>query len=195
MHHLDARVAGVPCRIIRLGFVGERSYELHHPASESQRLWDALLGVGGGLSVVPHGLETLRLLRLEKGHILVGQDTEFDTTPAKAGIGWAVAANKDVFVGKLELERAATIPLDRKLVGLEFSMEAAPAEGSPLLVDGRVTGQVTSARSSPVLGHGIALAWLRELDGTFPDAVQADGLDATVVGGPFYDPEGARLRA
>jgi sarcosine oxidase subunit alpha len=192
MRQLEAVVAGVPCRIIRLGFVGELSYELHHPASRSEELWDALLAAG---DVVPHGLEVLRLLRLEKGHILIGQDTEFDTTPAKVGLQALVGADKGDFVGKLEHDRLSAIPLDRKLVGLRFPGAAAPVEGAPLLVDGTIVGHVTSSRSSPVLEHGIALAWLRQHHGAFPGTVAAGGLSATVVNGPFYDPEGARLRA
>src|SRR6185295_18743710 len=88
--HREITVAGVRCRALRVGFVGELSIELHHPRSESVRLWDALLEAGRDLDIRPHGLDALRLLRLEKGHILVGQDTDFDTTPAKLSLDWAV---------------------------------------------------------------------------------------------------------
>jgi sarcosine oxidase subunit alpha len=194
MHHAELEIAGVTCRVIRLGFVGELSYELHHPASLSCALWDTLSSSSNGTPIVPHGLEALRLLRLEKGHILVGQDTEFDTTPAKAGMRWAAKLDKATFVGKRELERLEQLPLERRLVGLAFDGPGAPREGAPLTAEGRIVGHVTSARVSPSLGHGVALAWLRAGEDGFPSHVVADDLRANVVEPPFLDPEGARLR-
>ena len=102
-------MAGVRCRALRVGFVGELSIELHHPRSEGVRLWDALLKAGSDMDIRPHGLDALRLLRLEKGHILIGQDTDFDSTPAKLGLDWAIKAEKPFFVGKIALERIARI--------------------------------------------------------------------------------------
>lgn len=194
MHHAEIDVAGIACRVIRLGFVGEISYELHHAASQSPQLWNRLCAADGGRTVVPHGLAALRLLRLEKGHILVGQDTEFDTTPAKAGMKWAAKMDKETFVGKRELERLQKLPPDRRLVGVAFDASAAPREGAPVTDQGRIVGHVTSARFSPVLGHGIGLAWVRAGALGFPAEIQADGLGGTIVPVPFVDPEGTRLR-
>jgi len=183
-------VAGVPCLALRLGFTGELSFELHHPRSEGMRLWDALLDAGA----TPHGLEALRLLRLEKGHILVGQDTDFDSTPAKLDLPWAVRMDKPDFVGKPALERIGGISLTQRLVRLAFD-SAAPPEGALLIAGSRRAGYVTSSRFSPVLGHGVALGWLRRQDDSFPDAVVADGTSGRVVAEAFYDPTGSRLRA
>ena len=195
VRHRELTVAGVPCRVLRLGFVGELSYELHHAASQSERLWDALLEAGGDLEIKPHGVEALRLLRLEKGHILIGQDTDFDSTPASLSLGWAAKLDKDAFVGKRELERLAEIPIARKLTGFTFEGAAAPPEGSPLTADGRHVGYLTSSRFSPVLGHSVALGFLDAVAGAYPSAVVADGQTGSVAEGAFYDPEGARLRA
>ena len=100
-------VDGVHCLVIRVGFVGELSYELHHPSRQSESLWDALLDAGRSLDIRPHGLDALKLLRLEKGHILVGQDTDFDTTPSKVGLDFAVED------GQAGLRRADRAPADR----------------------------------------------------------------------------------
>ena len=105
-------IAGTPCTVIRLGFVGELSYELHHPSDRSVELWNALLEAGHDLGIRPHGLDALRLLRLEKGHILIGQDTDYDSTPEKLGMTWAVKNDKPAFVGKMGL-RARRPPADR----------------------------------------------------------------------------------
>lgn len=194
LRHREIEVAGVPCRALRLGFVGELSYELHHPSSRSVELWDALLSAGEDLGVRPHGLETLRLLRLEKGHVIVGQDTDYDSTPAKLGMDWAVRWDKPSFVGRTALGRTAEQPLRRRLLALRFS-GATPAEGTPLRAGGQPVGHLTSCRFSPVLGHPVGLGWSVPVDGAFPTAVDAGGTRGVTVDGPFYDPEGARVRA
>jgi sarcosine oxidase, subunit alpha len=194
LRHQEVVVAGIPCRAIRLGFVGELSYELHHNSSKSVVLWDALLDAGRDLGIRPHGLEALRLLRLEKGHILIGQDTDYDATPAKLNMSWAVKPDKTTFVGKPALERISRFQLERKLVALRFDPEAPP-EGAALMVGRRYVGHLTSSRNSPVLDHGIALGWTERVDGEFPKIFEADGFRGVQVDQAFYDPEGRRLRA
>jgi sarcosine oxidase, subunit alpha len=196
LHHGELPVAGVRCRILRLGFLGELSYELHHPSRSSPELWDALARAGDEFGLRPHGLEALRLLRLEKGHIMIGQDTDYDTTPMKLGLDWAVRLDKPRFVGKAGLQRAAAQPMSRRLAPIAFAGDQVPAEGSALTVAGRYVGHLTSSRFSPTLGHGIGLGWIDcDADGAFPASVQAGGISGTVVSHAFYDPDGERLRA
>jgi sarcosine oxidase subunit alpha len=194
LRHREITVAGVPCRAIRLGFVGELSYELHHPSALSGGLWDALLAAGADLGIRPHGLDALRLLRLEKGHIIVGQDTDFDATPAKLNMPWAAKLEKPTFVGRTGLERSAAAETQRKLIAVAFGPEAPP-EGAALTVDGRYVGNLTSSAYSPVLGHGVALGWVSRTDGSFPTTVEAGSATGTVVEHAFYDPAGELLRA
>ena len=129
-------VDGVRCLVIRVGFVGELSYELHHPSRQSEALWDALLDAGHSLDIRPHGLDALKLLRLEKGHILIGQDTDFDTTPSKIGLDFAVKMDKPVFIGRTALQRIAALPRERSLLPMTFAGRRAPEEGAQLLVGG-----------------------------------------------------------
>ena len=138
-------VAGVPCEVMRLGFTGEPSWELHHPADRSVELWRALLQAGADLGVRPHGLQALLALRLEKGHVIVGMDTDFDSTPRRLGMEWAVRSDgvRD-FVGGDALSRIDAFPLDRRLVALEMD-GPAPVDGSPLLDGAALRGNVTSA--------------------------------------------------
>jgi sarcosine oxidase, subunit alpha len=194
LHHREIEVAGVPCRAIRLGFVGELSYELHHPSSRSVELWDALLEAGKGLGIRPHGLEALRLLRLEKGHVIVDQDTDYDSTPAKLGMAWAVKMDKPDFLGRTALERTSRTELRKRLVPIRFD-GGAPPEGSALRASGRYVGYLTSSRLSPLLSGGVALGWIRSKDGVFSRIVECEGLMGSVLEGSLYDPEGARLRA
>ncbi len=195
----EITVAGVPCRAIRVGFVGELSIELHHPSRQSVALWDALLAAGAALGIRPHGLDALKLLRLEKGHFIIGLDTDFDCTPAKVGADWAVKMDKPDFVGRTALERLARIPRERSLLPLTFAGRRAPEEGAQLFVAGAHVGNITSSRFSPVLGMGVALGWVRHPAGAPPATVVARDtrgeLAGTVTKAPFYDPRGERLRA
>jgi len=191
----ELTVAGVPCGAIRAGFVGEVSFELHHRRSRGPEIWRALIEAGAPLDVVPHGLDALEILRLEKGHLYVGQDTLPDDTPAKLGLEWAVHHGKR-FAGARALERLSGLPLERKLVGLEFEGGGAELRGVPLKADGRIAGRVTSAARSPILDRSIGLGWIRSgPDGRFPDELRADRIGARVTPTPFYDPAGERLHA
>jgi sarcosine oxidase subunit alpha len=191
--HSEIVAAGVRCRALRVGFVGELSFELHHPRSRGPELWGALMAAGGDLGIRPHGLDALELLRLEKGHLYLLQDTLPDDHPWKLGLGWTVAMDKPAFVGKAALQRMSALPLERKLVGLRF--DRTPQRGAPLEADGRIVGRITSCAASPALGYPVGLGWVRAIDGAFPETLRSNGTTATVVPTPFYDPEGARLRA
>jgi sarcosine oxidase subunit alpha len=194
LNHREMTVAGVECRAIRLGFVGELSYELHHPSDRSVELWDALLDAGQDLEIRPHGLDALRLLRLEKGHIIVGQDTDFDATPEKLNMNWAVRLEKPWFVGKKGVERANGYEPQRRLVAVSFS-DHAPPEGAVLRADGHNVGFVSSSGWSPVLECGVSLGWVNCLKGSFPTEIESDGVAGHVIDHAFYDPKGDRLRA
>ena len=190
--HLHGDVAGVPCHVMRLSFTGEAAFELHHAVDRSVELWRALMDLGRDLGVRPHGLQALFGLRLEKGHVIVGMDTDLDTTPRRLGMDWAVRMEKPRFIGRAALERTAKLPDHRRWVG--FTMPgAAPTEGSPIWSEGEIVGNVTGSWTSPVLGHTLMLGWLRR--SPFPDRVEIDGREAVVTPTPFYDPEGHRARA
>lgn len=194
LRHTEAEVAGVPCRVVRLSFTGEASFELHHPFVRSGELWRALLDAGENLGVVPHGLDALTRLRLEKGHIIVGQDSDYDSTPRRLDHGWMVDLDSGDFIGRHAVERTNRLALDKQLVGLE-SDGPAPFEGAVAWTrDGTYAGYVTSSAWSPTLGRAVMLAWIRAVDGVLPDAVVIDGNSTRRVDLPFYDREGVRAR-
>jgi sarcosine oxidase, subunit alpha len=146
----------------------------------------------------PYGLEASRVLRLEKGHILIGQDTDALTSPDELGFGWAVSRKKPFFVGKRSLEMRRNQGVSRKLVGLTFASEAdVPGESSLVLKEGSPVGHVTSVAYSPTLGRSIALAFAHADDGVAGAQVTVrlrDGRDirATVAGHAFLDPDNTR---
>jgi sarcosine oxidase subunit alpha len=176
---------------MRLSFTGEASYELHHQLDRSVELWQTLMELGRPLGIKPHGLKALFGLRTEKGHIIVGQDTELDSTPRRVNMDWAVKLEKPSFVGREALLRTASLPDERRLFG--FTMDGpAPLEGSVIRVNGDVVGHVTSSWFSPKFGHAVLLGWQKRLP--HADVVEIDGREARVSPVPFYDPEGGRAR-
>jgi sarcosine oxidase subunit alpha len=192
LQHVHAEICGVPCHVMRLSFTGEMSFELHHDVDRSVELWRALMAEGRDLGITPHGLQALQGLRLEKGHVIVGMDTELDSTPRRLGMEWAAKMDKPDFVGRSALARLAEAPDQRRLVGLTMP-GTAPTEGSPIWSDGEIVGHVSSSFTSPLLGHAVMLGSLKRAP--FPEQVEVDGRTASVVAPPFYDPEGRRARA
>jgi sarcosine oxidase subunit alpha len=197
----QAEVAGVPSLILRIGFVGEVGYEIHFPAAHGEHLWDALMEAGAEHGLRPFGLEPQRLLRLQKMHILIGQDTDSESTPFGAAMPWIVKLDKeDDFIGKWALERFAEEPPETALVGFTLANGDVPTEGAAVLpVGGSPMGQVTSARYSPQLGKTIGMAWVpAELAQDGASVTISDNgrrLRAQVVTKPFYDPDGEVLRS
>lgn len=192
-------VAGVPVRVMRIGFTGELSYELHCPSSLAPALWDTVMAAGKPHGLTPYGLEASRILRLEKGHILIGQDTDAITTPDELGFGWAVSKKKPFFVGKRSIEMRARLGQARKLAGLQFPAGAGdiPGESCLVLRGNDPVGQITSIGFSPTLGSYIALAYAHVDDSTQGSRVTVkcrNGalVEVPVVGHAFFDPTNAR---
>jgi sarcosine oxidase subunit alpha len=197
----QARVAGVSSLLMRIGFVGELGYEIHFPAAYGEDVWDAILTAGAPEGIRPFGLEPQRILRLEKQHIIVGQDTDSESTPLGAGMPWAVKLDKDQdFIGKWALARASEHPSETALVGFALADGYVPTEGAVVLDErGTAAGQVTSARHSRVLDRVIGMAWVpAALAGAGTSITIADDgkhLEAEVMTEPFYDPAGELLRS
>jgi len=192
-------VAGIPALFLRVGFVGELGYELHVPASQGEALWDALMEAGAEAGIKPFGVEAQRLLRLEKGHIIISQDTDGLTTPHEADMGWAIANKKPFYVGMRSVAIQDAVGLKRKLIGFELTDSSAtqPKECHLVIRGAAITGRITSIVHSPALNKVIGLAYVapdQAEPGTQFD-IKIDGgeiVKAVVVKLPFYDPDGAR---
>ncbi|MCE0964410.1 FAD-dependent oxidoreductase [Pseudomonas sp. NMI4491_12] len=191
-------VAGIPARILRVGFVGELGYEVHVPARHAERLWDELMQAGAGLGIRPFGVETQRLLRLEKGHVIISQDTDGMTHPAEIDMQWAIGRKKPFFVGKRSIEILEAQPLKRKLVGFTLPKGSPqPLEGHLVLDGPDISGNVTSCEYSQTVGQIIGLAYAGAHQATpgmhIPIRVQGGAMvQAKVVQLPFHDPDNQR---
>jgi sarcosine oxidase subunit alpha len=198
-----ARVAGIPARLMRVGFVGEWGAEIHVGAEHAPALWDALLEAGAAHGLAPFGVEAQRVLRLEKGHLIVGQDTDGNTNPFEAGLDWAVKMDKPFFVGQRSLRILAAKPPRQRLVGFELDAElfGPPPQECHLVIDGDdIGGRVTSICHSEALGRHVGLAMVAPhlaAPGTRLAIRRSGGTEvaATVCPTPFYDPQGLRQKA
>jgi len=196
----EATVAGVRAIIVRVGFVGELGYEIHVPAGETCRVWSALLEAGADEDIQLFGVEAQRLLRLEKGHLIVAQDTDGLTTPFEAGLAWAVNLGKPFFVGQRSLEILKRKPLARTLVGFTLPRtfsDPLPKECHLVIENGEIGGRVTSVAHSFTLGHVIGIAYVSPTNSEpgSPIAIRVDDgklVHGTVVKTPFYDPDNER---
>ncbi|MGC1328869.1 2Fe-2S iron-sulfur cluster-binding protein [Pseudomonas sp.] len=191
-------VAGIKARLLRVGFVGELGYEIHVPARHAVKLWDALMKAGKAFDIRPFGVETQRLLRLEKGHVIISQDTDGMTHPAEIDMGWAVSRNKPFFVGRRSVDILEAQPMTRKLVGFTLPKGSLqPLEGHLVLSGPDISGNVTSCEYSQTLGQVIGLAYAG-FDQSQPGQkipIRVEGgivVEATVVKLPFFDPENLR---
>ena len=201
----SARIADVPCRLLRIGFTGELSYEVHCPSGYALHVWEALMDAGREFGIVPFGVEAQRILRLEKAHIIVGQDTDAMSDPLSANMAWAVKLDKPDFLGKPSLMRISAESPKQLLVGFKMvDPDVVPDEGLQIVeseADGglRIIGWVTSSRFSPTLKEAIGLCWLpadlaSQNGASFTIRMDAHLAEAHVHHGAFYDPDGERLR-
>lgn len=194
----EGHVAGIPSRLLRVGFVGELGYEIHVPARFGEALWDALQEAGKEFDIRPFGVETQRLLRLEKGHVIVSQDTDGMSHPGELSLEWAVSRKKPFFVGRRSVDIVMAQPQTRKLVGFTLPADTKkPEEGHLVLQGDDISGNVTSCEYSAAVGSIIGLAYVgikqAEVGSQFPIRVDGgDIVNATVVDLPFFDPDNQR---
>ncbi len=196
----EGTVADVPAVLMRVGFVGELGYEIHVPASQGLHVWNAVMQAGESVGIQPFGVEAQRLLRLEKGHLIVSQDTDALTNPYEADVAWAIGKNKPFFVGARSLQIAWQKELTRQLVGLKFDAKnrgPLPEECHLIIAEGQMVGRITSIAKRSTLGHPIAMAFVRPdlaEPGTRIHVRVDDGnmVPAHVTTMPFYDPDNTR---
>jgi sarcosine oxidase subunit alpha len=196
-------VAGISARLMRVGFVGEWGYEIHVPACHALTLWNAIFSAGADDGIQPFGVEAQRLLRLEKGHIIIGQDTDGLTSCREVGLDWALKMDKPFFVGQRSQKIIDQKPKKQQLIGFVLAkgfIGKAPQECCLVISANEIAGRVTSIAWSPTLGSYIGLAFVIPELASPETAISirlSDGssIQARVVPTPFYDPENLRQKA
>ena len=199
-----ATVAGIrDCFMWRIGFTGELSFELHVPAGHGLAVWEALLEAGADLGIRPFGVECQRIMRLEKGHFIVGQDTDGLTKLPAVGMPHLLKLDKPDFAGKPELSWALDDTSAPVLVAIQpTDPGVVPDEASQIVRPGtdEIIGRITSSRMSPTLERSVCLGQvLPEASGPGSEltVVMIDGRRITarvMEDHAHFDPEGERVR-
>jgi sarcosine oxidase, subunit alpha len=208
MPHMSVRegkICGVPTRLFRMSFTGDRGFEVNVPADYGQAVWEALWAEGQKHGACAYGTEAMHILRAEKGYIIVGQDTDGTVTCNDAGLDWAVGKKKTDFVGIRGMARPDLVAKGRKqLVGLKTKdPKEVLEEGAQIVADPKqpipmkMIGHVTSSYWSENCGRSIAMALVaggrdrvgQTLYVPMPDRV----IEVEVTGTVFFDEKGERL--
>jgi len=206
MSFKEEKIGKINCRIMRISFTGELSYEINIQASYGKSLWEQCMDAGKEFDITPYGTETMHLLRAEKGFIIVGQDTDGTMTPIDLQMDWVVSKKKYDFIGKRSLYRSDTMREDRKqMVGLlTDDPNTVLEEGAQIISELNQTpvkmlGHVTSSYFSPNLGKSIALAVVKGGKNMMGKKLfipmEDKTINVTVVDPIFLDKENERLNA
>ena len=206
MSYKEVNIGKIKCRVMRISFTGEHSYEINVQANYGKSLWEQCMNVGKEFNITPYGTETMHLLRAEKGFIIVGQDTDGTMTPIDLQMDWIVSKKKYDFIGKRSLYRSDTMREDRKqLVGLltenskEVLEEGAQIVSSLNQKPVEMLGHVTSSYYSPNLNKSIALAVVKGgknmIDKKLFIPMEGRSINVTVVNPVFLDKENKKLNA
>jgi sarcosine oxidase subunit alpha len=206
MSFKEAQIGKIKCRVMRISFTGEHSYEINVQANYGKSLWSQCMDAGKEFNITPYGTETMHLLRAEKGFIIVGQDTDGTMTPIDLQMDWIVSKKKYDFIGKRSLYRSDTIREDRKqLVGLVTdNPKEVLEEGAPIVSElnqspVRMLGHVTSSYYSPNLKKSIALAVVKGgknmMGKNLFIPMEDRNINVTVTDPVFLDKDNKRLNA
>jgi sarcosine oxidase subunit alpha len=202
--HSEFRIKNIiPVRVMRLGFVGELSYELHVPSSYMQSLWALLEESGREFDINPFGLEAQNVLRMEKGHLIIGSESEQRTTLHDVGLGFLWDRNKPQAetVGAMALVHTEKQEGRLKRIGFKVKdAPRAPRDGS-IVVNQDMCGYVCIARYSYTLQQIVGMALVKDylssegaILNIYEDECEGRLIHADVVKMPFYDAQGKRLR-
>lgn len=194
----EFHVGMAPIRALRLSYVGELGYELHHPIEYQRYLYDLLMEAGAQFQIVDWGYRALDSMRLEKAYRLWGVDMTADWTPLQAGMERFVALDKGDFIGRDALLREQEQGVEYRLACLVVDSDDADPHGyEPVLAGGEMIGYVAAGGYGHVVEKTIALAYLpsqyAEAGTDLEVKILGTHRSARVVAEPLYDPENQRL--
>ncbi|MFQ5824631.1 MAG: glycine cleavage system aminomethyltransferase GcvT [bacterium] len=186
----EGKIAGVHAVISRTGYTGEDGFEVGFDASQSIKVWGAILEAGKKFEIDPIGLGARDTLRLEMKYCLYGNDIDETTNPIEAGLGWITKIEKGDFIGRDAIIKAKEGGVSKKLVGFELKERAFPRHGYKIMKDGKEIGHVTSGTFSPSLDKGIGIGYINvpfnEVGTPVTITIRGREIPAQVVKTPFY---------
>jgi 4-methylaminobutanoate oxidase (formaldehyde-forming) len=201
----EINLAYAKVRASRISYVGELGWELYIPAEFALGVYDAIVAAGDAVELKHAGMHAMNSLRMEKGYRHWGDDITEEDTPLEAGLGFAVAFDKDAdFIGRDALLRQKETGLKRRLV--QFALEDPESllyHDEPIWRDGKIVGRITSGMFGYTIGCAIGMGYVEHEDGVNANFVNAgsyeievacERIPARVSLRPFYDPKSERVR-
>jgi len=190
-----------PSLAVRVNFVGELGWELHHPIEYQNHIFDALMNAGKNLGLKPFGIRAMDSLRLEKSYKLVGTEMSIEYAPFESGLHRFVKLDKGDFIGKQALVAWQKKGFENIFVTLEVhDVDDADALGNnPILKDGKPIGRATGGGYGWRLGKSLALAMVQPDLAAIGTELEIEILGkrykTTVIEESPYDPGNEKIRA
>ena len=190
-----------PCTAIRVNFVGELGWELHHPIEYQNHIFDKLMEQGKDLGLKPFGIRSMNSLRVEKSYKLVGTELSIEYSPYESGLDRFIHPNKGNFIGLEELNKWREKGFQNKLVTMEVHnvTDADVLGNNPIYQDDKVVGRATGGDFGFRLNKSIAIGMVKPELATTGQKLKIDILgkmhEATILDESPYDPENKLLRA
>ena len=195
---IDLGMASV--RALRVNFVGDLGWELHHPIAYQHAIYDAVMAAGAEFGIGNCGMRAMDSLRIEKSYRMWGQDLTVDYTPFEAGIDRFVRLDKGDFVGRQALVEQQSAGVPNRFVTLEIAVDDADAWGNePLWQGARMIGRATAGAYGHHTGKSLALAYVEPAAAapgtTLEIEILGERKAATVIPDSPYDLENTSLRS
>ena len=194
-------VGHAPVNAMRVNFVGELGWELHHPIEYQNHIFDKLMDAGKDLGLKPFGIRAMNSLRIEKSYKLVGTELSIEYSPYESGLDRFVHPNKGSFIGLDALNKWREKGFNNKLVTLDVhNVDDADVLGNnPIYENGSVIGRATGGDYGFRLGKSIALGMVKPDLANVGQKLKIEILgkkhEATILEESPYDPENKLLRA
>jgi dimethylglycine dehydrogenase len=197
----EIEIAGVPCRALRVSYVGELGWELHHPMARMSELYDAVCEAGAEFGIADFGVYAVNSLRMEKCYRGIGAEMTNEISPVEADLGRFVSMKKGDFVGRAAIERIRSEGVTQQLVYLEVdAVDADCMGGEPIYADGRIVGVTTSGGYGHRTGKSLAFAYVAPEFTSIGTKIEVGILESrrpamVIESEPVYDRENERLKA
>ena len=196
----NVNVGNAPVNAMRVNFVGELGWELHHPIEYQNHIFDKLIEAGKDLGIKPYGIRAMNSLRVEKSYKLVGTELSIEYSPYESGLDRFIHPNKGKFIGLEALNKWREKGFQNKMVTIELHnvTDADVLGNNPIYQNGKVVGRATGGDFGFRLNKSIALGMVKPEIATTGQKLKIDILgkmhDATILDESPYDPENKLLR-
>ncbi|RDE19375.1 FAD-dependent oxidoreductase [Motiliproteus coralliicola] len=198
----EISVAGIKLRALRMNFVGELGWELHHPIEHQLALYDALMEAGQAYSISDFGMRALDSMRLEKGYPMWGHDLTHEFTLLESNLGFFAKLDKGEFEGRDALKQQKQDGVKQKMVLLEVdSTDVDAIHMEPVYQGDKLVGQVASGGYGHRVQKSLALAYVdvealaAQAQSELSVKVLGKTYPVKVTKGCVYDAKGERLKS